>query len=109
MQPGALPFPRKELSPREALAVCTPSIHDGETLLLSAYPKRGFLLLQLIGFLFFYVPHQFSLGESIAETVIQKSIKVLRGIVLFTAVISDHTPAIDIAVFIKSNFHLGLL
>ena len=24
MQPGALPFPRKELSPREALAVCTP-------------------------------------------------------------------------------------
>ena len=23
MQPGALPFPRKELSPREALAVCT--------------------------------------------------------------------------------------
>ena len=23
-QPGALPFPRKELSPREALAVCTP-------------------------------------------------------------------------------------
>ena len=24
VQPGALPFPRKELSPREALAVCTP-------------------------------------------------------------------------------------
>ena len=24
MQPEALPFPRKELSPREALAVCTP-------------------------------------------------------------------------------------
>ena len=24
MRPGALPFPRKELSPREALAVCTP-------------------------------------------------------------------------------------
>src|SRR5574340_130842 len=31
MQPGALPFPRKELSPREALAVCTPPAPPAET------------------------------------------------------------------------------
>ena len=107
---GSVPVPQfPPLAERQGRIPDPPTIHDREAFLLPAYPERRFLLLQLIGFLFFCVPDQLSLGELIAETVIQKSIKVLRGIVLVTAVVSDHAPAVDIAVFIKSYFHSDLL
>ena len=60
---------------------------------------------------FLCIPDQLAVFQPEGKTVVQKYIEILRGIILFAAVVPYHAPATDVAAIIKCyfNFHAVLL